>query len=205
MHSNVQVSETTHLVRAARDGDEAAFTRLFDEIAPALYAWVELRLRGDRSAGSRVEPGDVVQEVWLRAWRGLEHFEPDEVPFRPGIFRVAKNVMLEAWRQASRTRQAKGAGPTTRLFALENLPDGATSISRRLARDETLAQFGERVLALSEEDRKLVVHCGLEGMPRKDVAVRMGLSTEAVNKRWQRLRDRLAEAGLPEHLTFEPG
>jgi RNA polymerase sigma factor (sigma-70 family) len=203
MDSNVQVTETTHLVRAARNGDESAFGRLFDQLAPALYTWVDLRLRTDR--GSRVEPGDVVQEVWLRAWRGLERFDPDEVPFRPWIFRVAKNVLLEAWRQASRTRQAGGMGPTTRLFALENLPDEATSISRRLARDESLAQFGERVRALSEEDRKLVVHCGLEGMARKDVAARMGLSTEAVNKRWQRLRDRLAEAGIPEHLTFETG
>ena len=70
----------------------------------------------------------------------------------------------------------------------------------RLARDEQLAAFREAVEALSEEDRALVVHCGMEGMSRAEVAERLGLGVEAVTKRWQRLRARLEERGLPEML-----
>ena len=203
MDSNADVSETLQWVHAARNGDEAAFGRLFEHIAPALYAWADLRVHTNQRA--HVDPGDIVQEVWLRAWRGLDTFDPETTPFRPWLFRVAKNVLLEAGRQVQRARQAGGLGPTTRLFALENLPDTATAVSRRLVRDEGLAAFGDRVRELSDEDRKLVVHCGLEGLPRKEVATRLGLSTEAVTKRWQRLRDRLAEAGLPEHLVLDAG
>lgn len=197
------MSETLQWVREAKDGDSAAFSRLFEHLAPALFTWADLRLRGDQRA--HVDPGDVVQEVWLRAWRGLEGFNPDETPFRPWLFRVAKNVLLEAGRQVARARQAGGLGPTTRLFALENLPDSATAVSRRLVRDEGMGAFSESVRNLPEDDRKLVVHCGLEGMPRAEVANRLGLTTEAVTKRWQRLRDRLVEAGLPDQLILEAG
>ncbi len=201
MHSNGAVSETLHMLRAARDGDEAAFAQLFQRLAPALYTWADLRVRPDQRA--QVDPADVVQEVWMRAWRGLDTFDPDVTPFRPWLFRVAKNVLLEAWRKSARARPAAGQGPTTRLFALENMPDNVTAVSQRLMRDEALGSFGERVRDLPEEDRKLLMYCGLEGMNRKDAAARMGLSTEAVTKRWQRLRDRLAEAGLPDQLSLE--
>lgn len=194
--------ETMQWVHAARGGDAVAFGKLFEHLAPALYTWADLRLRGNQRA--HVEPSDVVQEVWLRAWKGLDTYDPQTTPFRPWIFRVAKNVMLEAGRQVSRARAAGGLGPTTRLFALENLPDTATAVSRRLVRDEGLASFIEGVHDLPEEDRKLVLHCGLEGLPRKEVATRLGLSTEAVTKRWQRLRTRLEESGMPEQLTLDP-
>jgi RNA polymerase sigma-70 factor, ECF subfamily len=192
---------TGRWVDAARTGDQAAFTKLFEHLAPALYTWADLRLhRGQRA---QVDPADVVQEVWLRAWRGLESFDPAETPFRPWLFRVAKNVLLEAGRQVARARQAGGLGPTTRLFALENLPDPATAISRRLARDEGLGLFIEGVRGLPVDDRKLVLHIGLEGLPRQEVATRLGLSTEAVTKRWQRLRQKLQDSGLPDPLVLD--
>ena len=82
-----------------------------------------------------------------------------------------------------------------RLPALEIIYLGGN-----LFRDEGLAAFRLEVDALPEEERKLVVHCGLEGLPLGEVAERLGISTEAAGKRWQRLRARLAESSLPEHL-----
>ncbi len=192
---------TRHWLDAARAGDEEGFARLFEHLAPALHAWAELRIHPPQRPW--VEPSDVVQEVWLRAWRALPRFEPDAVPFRPWLFRIAKNVLLEAGRQVARARSGSGMGPTTRLFALENLPDTATAISRRLVRDEGLAAFAERVRELEDAERKLVVHCGLEGLTHREVATRLGLSTEAVTKRWQRLRARLEASGLPQRLNLE--
>lgn len=187
----------------AQAGDEQAFARLHEHLAPALYAWAELRIRPAQRA--HLEPADLVQEVWYRAWRAFDGFDPEEVPFRPWLFRVAKNVLLEAVRAVQRSGSGGGIGPSTRLFALENHPDTETAVSRRLMRDESLAAFAERVRALSEDERKLVVLCGLEGLPHKEVADRLGLGTEAITKRWQRLRARLAAVRLPEHLLALEG
>ncbi len=192
-------AETLHWLAAARSGEAAAFGKLYERVAPALFTWAELRVRPEQRG--QIDPGDVVQEVWLRAWRALDGFDPETTPFRPWIFRIAKNVLLEAFRSLARvSRQGAAAGSSTRLFALENMPDSATAISRRVARDEGLAAFAAQVRELPEEDRKLVVFCGLEALPHKEVAERMELSVEAVTKRWQRLRARLAQHGLPGEL-----
>ncbi len=190
---------TARWLTAAKGGDAEGFAQLYEHIAPALHTWAELRLRPEQRAV--LEPGDLVQEVWFRAWRALEDFDPEVTPFRFWIFRIAKNVLLEATRSAQRPERA-GSGSSERLRALEALADTVTGVSRRLARDEGLAAFRAAVAALDPEDQKLVLHCGLEGLPYREVGPRLGLGIEAVAKRWQRLRARLAETpGLQaEHL-----
>ena len=197
-------STTSSWVRAAKGGDAQSFAQLYEHLAPSLLAWAELRIRPELRA--LLDAQDLVQEVWFRAWRGIEDFDADSVPFRLWVFRVAKNVLLEAVRASRKAdRRRSGPGPTTRLFALQNLPDSATAVSRRLARDESLTAFTERVRKLERDEQKLVLHCGLEGLPYKEVAQRMELSLDVVAKRWQRLRARLMQSGLPEQLLALDG
>lgn len=180
----------------AQEGDQKGFAELYEHIAPSLHTWAYLRIRPEQSA--HLDPADLVQEVWLRAWRQMETFEGDGSYFRFWIFRIAKNVLLEAVR---RGQKSKGAGgPTTRLNQAHAQLDHATAVSQRVSRDESLGLFREEVGKLPEDDRKLVLHCGLEGLPHVQVAERMGLSGEAVTKRWQRLRARLAHSDLPQYL-----
>jgi DNA-directed RNA polymerase specialized sigma24 family protein len=62
-----------------------------------------------------------------------------------------------------------------------------------VSRDETLAAFVVHVQTLSDEDRRMLMYRGLEGLPHDEVARLMGLSTDVAAKRWQRLRDRLRD------------
>ena len=184
------------LVRRARDGEDNAFGELYESLAPALFTWADYRLR----LGPKVDPLDVVQETWCRAWNRLESFDPERVPFRAWLFRIAKNVAMEGLRRA-RSARGEASGPSTRLFALANLPDSITAVSQRMLRQERMASFRATLEALPEEERKLAVHCGLEGLPHREVADRLELSVAAVGKRWQRLRKRLVDEGLPEALV----
>jgi len=141
---------TVAWIKSAQSGDAESFAKLYDHIAPALHTWAELRIRPNQR--TLLEPQDIVQEVWFRAWRSLEDFDVETTPFRLWVFRVAKNVLLEAFRQLRKAEHAAGGtGPSTRLFALQNLPDSATAISRRVARDEGLKEFSARVRELDEE------------------------------------------------------
>ena len=88
--------ETLRLVREAKGGDTGSFGALYEKIAPALYTWADLRIR--KEFRQHVSPEDVVQEVWCRAWKIFEKFDPDNGSFRYWIFRVAKNVLYEALR-----------------------------------------------------------------------------------------------------------
>lgn len=177
---------------------EEAFRSEYAELAPALFAWARSRIRPELR--TFVEPADVVQEVWCRAWSArAEGAEPREL--RPWLFGVAKNVLLEALRRArSPAFRAGAAGGTTRLLALGGVPDEVTAVSVRCSRDEHLARFSTWLEELPAEDRDLVVLCGLEGLGHAEVGERLGLSRDATAKRWQRLRARLEEERLPQEL-----
>jgi RNA polymerase sigma-70 factor (ECF subfamily) len=198
-HGSHPERDTQHIAREAKQGDGARFAELYERIAPALYTWASLRIRP--SMRHQVDPQDVVQEVWVRAWRAFAKFDPDQQSFRAWIFRIGKNVMLEAFRKTQRAPSGPGSpGPTTRLFQMHDLPDSATNVSRRLARDDALQRVLAWVASLPEEDKKLFLHCGLEGLTYAEVGERMQVHHETIAKRWQSLRARIGRFGAPKDL-----
>jgi RNA polymerase sigma factor (sigma-70 family) len=143
---------------------------------------------------ARLEPQDLLQEVWLRGLKGYARIDARETSFRPWIFKIGKNVMLEALR-ALRTENAAQPGwsPTTKMVALDGVPQSVTSFTQKLAREDTVREFLVQAGELEEEDRMLLIHCGLEAETCAEASVKLGLSEEAASKRWQRLKARLRE------------
>jgi RNA polymerase sigma-70 factor, ECF subfamily len=188
---------TLSLVRGAQSGDREQFAQLYERIAPAIYGWASLRLRS--LPGRGLDPADVVQEVWCRALASLSGYDPAQTNFRGWIFTVARNVLLQALHKEGRGGGA-GAGGAARFALLQEVPDDATAISQRVARDETLRTFVADVQKMSTDDQLLILLCGLEGQTFAEAAPRLGLTRDATAKRWQRLRARLEERRLPEQL-----
>lgn len=186
-------SATAHLVGRIRAGAHGDFDALYERVAPALYAWTSIRLR--RLCRSDLDPEDVLQEVWLRAYERFDRFRPDRCRFRGWILGVAKHVLLEELRRKRPVRSGpepscSGAGSLDRFRAC------TTSIASRLARDEAMQRFLAQVEELDPLDGMILLHRGFEEFSNAEAATRLGISTEAVKKRWQRLRSRLAEGGL---------
>ncbi len=182
-----------------RDEQSARFQELYEAIAPSLYTWAEIKIRPQMRG--LVDPSDVVQEVWYRAWRAYSASDLESESFRRWIFSVAKNVLLESFRalRGSDTLGG-GAGESARLRRLAEVPDTATAITRRVARDEGLKLFARWTIGLDEDDRALVVHLGLEDMDRTELAARLGLSEASLSKRWERLMSRMAESKTTRDL-----
>src|SRR5687768_17894538 len=89
--------EVADLVTAARDGDRAAF----DEIVKATYAdtyTLALRLTGNEE-----DARDVVQEAYLRAYRGLDKFRGD-AQFSTWLYRITANCAATALGKRKRHR-----------------------------------------------------------------------------------------------------
>lgn len=179
---------------SAQDMDE-----LYERAAPALIGWVTLNLHG--ALRSRIDVEEIVQETWLRALRNLSGFDPAQGSFRGWLLGIARNVLLESFRRLR--SQPRGEGATEDRLALAQRPDSVTSVTRRAAREDGLQRFIERVGALGEEERVLVICCGLEGEDSAEAARRLGISAAAAAKRWQRLRASLAERALPRELLAD--
>jgi RNA polymerase sigma factor (sigma-70 family) len=183
------LEETTASLARGVVGDRERFARLYVRVAPSLTAWASLRMTPSLRKVLDVE--DVVQEVWSRALADVHTYDPGRSSFRTWVFAIANHVILKGYRLLGRGGAASGRedGKTD----LAQIPEDITSISQRLVRDETLQRCVDHVARLDEEDRELVIQCGLEGLPARQVGRLIGASPEAVVKRWQRLRARLRE------------
>src|SRR5688572_3025231 len=137
---------TTSLVRDAQK-DRSRFEHLYRRVAPSVFAWAKLRLRPP--VKNVLEPEDVVEEVWCRALDSLHTFDPARASFRTWVFAIANHVLLKGYRRLTR---AADSAVAAKLEASEvaELPDDATSISHRVARDETLDRCIARLRELDD-------------------------------------------------------
>lgn len=174
---------TDELAQRARHS-AGSFAALYERVAPALYAWASLRIR--QPLARHHSPEDLMHETWLRAASRFDQFDPERGPFRAWIFTIATRLLLGM----ARNRHVGGGGSAPNMTSI---PDQATRVSERAARDERLSAFVAFVQALPADDRILVVSCGLEGASPAAVAPRLDLTPAAAHKRWQRLRVRLRD------------
>lgn len=178
--------------------DRGSFGKLYADVAPTLVAWASLRVR--RALRGFVDIEDLVQEVCCRAYEKFDSFDPAKGEFRRWIFGVANNVLRETLAAAARpTAQAARLDVSSRDL-LDQLPDDITSVSRRFARDEELGKFVEKLDGLDDDDRKLLIYRGLEGLGHAEAADLLGISRDAAEKRWQRLVRRVEEWRPPREL-----
>ncbi len=164
------------------------------ETAPRLYAWAHVRLRGDLRRW--LEPGDLVQEVAVRACTRQATFDPARGSFRAWLFGIANRVWLETLRELSRSpisARHRPGGDTELGGVIETV----TSMTQRVARQEDTKAAVAHLDALDDEDRQLLSLLGLEGLTHVEAAAVLGVTPETCRKRWQRLRERLqGTAGL---------
>lgn len=86
--------EFHHVMRAAMDGDEAAFARLWRDNHPALLRYLRV-VTGDTAE-------DVSSEVWLEIARGLARFRGSEIEFRSWLFTTARRRVIDLRRYTAR-------------------------------------------------------------------------------------------------------
>jgi RNA polymerase sigma-70 factor (ECF subfamily) len=91
----VDMSATTQAPGGELPGDpDAAIRQLYSHHAKALHAYVEKFCPDQASAD------DIVQETFIRAWRHLPQLSADDRPVRPWLYRVARNLLIDANRAA---------------------------------------------------------------------------------------------------------
>jgi RNA polymerase sigma factor (sigma-70 family) len=173
-------------------------TAHIEAVTPRLLLWARLRLW---QRNLRLEPEDLVQEVWCRVLDKAPEFSGDRAAFEAWALEIGKYILLEQARRSRRVGRVQLAeGRSSRMFALGAVADTITTLTRKVARDDEWQRFLAEVEKLDPDDQKLLLLCGVERLRHADVAIQLGLSKEAVTKRWQRLRDRISLLPWPQRL-----
>ena len=173
------------LIERCRQGDPAAFERIYATHAGRLYSLA------CRMVGNTADAEDLLQEIFLAAHRKLDSFR-GESALGTWLYRLAMNACLDYLRsRAARTSQV-----TTALDEEFGLDDAG---SRRLA-EQTLTKMDlERALArLPEGCRAAFVLHDVQGLEHREVAEILGIaegtSKSQVHKARLRLRAILSGA-----------
>src|SRR5688500_9695182 len=145
------------LIRLCRAGDGAAFERLYREHRRAVAANL-YRVLGDRG-----EIDDLVQEVFVIAFRGLDRFRGD-AKLSTWLYRICVNVALGRLRTRSRKPpHAPMANPP------ENAPhDSPDSPERLLERRDDVNRVYRALDRLSPKKRIVLVMHEIEGLDIKE-------------------------------------
>jgi RNA polymerase sigma-70 factor (ECF subfamily) len=130
---------------------------------------------------------DVVQETFLRAWRGLGRFRGD-ASLSTWLHRITINTALTARKRAARNR-----GPS--LDAVDDLVAEATPYVDPERRGEVLDLRRRLELALGRlptGQRAVVVLKDVEGWSHTEIAERLGITESAAKVRLHRAHRKLA-------------
>ena len=195
------------LLRAAQEGDEAAFGALVDAHRRGLYVHCY------RMLGSTQDAEDALQEALLRAWRGLPRFE-QRSSLRSWLYRIATHTSLRAIERRPKRVLPLDYGPAadphddpgvplTERVWVEPLPDSALAglepapDARYEQRESVELAFVAALQLLPARQRAVLILRDVLGFSGEEVAAAMDTTTASVYSALQRAHKTI-DARVPE-------
>ncbi len=186
MSPNSDAQAERLLVDAAKAGDQAALSELYQTYFPRLYRYILAR------TGNSYDAEDLTEEVFMRVLQAIKRFEHRKAPFSAWLFRIAHNAVISQRRkETARGRssqlndgmQVDTAGPeelaekhvalSEVMQAAKTLPDAQRQvISLRFAAGLTVAETA-RAMGKGEGNVKVIQHKAIAklremmGQPKK--------------------------------------
>lgn len=150
--------------------EEGGVQAAYNAHGPELYRFA-LRQLSDEVAAQ-----DVVQEVFLRAWRAADRFDPELASLRVWLFAIARNVLVDELRRAAKRPLPMAPSGNGQL------PDRSTGRSL----DEQVMQswlVEEALQRVGPEHRAALVETYLRGRPYAEVAAEQGIPVGTLRSR----------------------
>jgi RNA polymerase sigma-70 factor, ECF subfamily len=173
--------EVADVVAAARDGDREAF----DELVRLTYA--DTYTLAHRLTGNEEDARDVVQEAYLRAYRGLRRFRGD-AQFSTWMYRITANCAATHLGRRSRHRHDE---LDESVPVVDPHPDHDPQL--RADADDLRSRLRVALDALPPRLRAVVVLRDVYDLPHEAIAAELGISESAAKVRLHRARNKLRD------------
>ncbi len=174
-------ADAESLLRAVARGDEAAFTRLYDLVAPRVYGLARRVLRDPAQAE------EVAQEALVEVWRSASRFDPARGSATAWIFTITHRRAVDRVRseQAALDRVQRLAPEAAQTPADEVVEQATAHLQRQAVR--------RCLKTLTELQREAITLAYYGGYTYQQVAQLLGAGLPTVKTRMRdgliRLRD----------------
>ena len=161
MQAEPSKTSDSDLLRAVARGDESALAAVYDRYRLILFGLV-LRILHDRE-----EAEDVLQEVFLQAWRRARDFDESRGRAFTWLVTIARSRALDRLRAAgSRARLATEAAQSPR--------DEVGDAAEEAMRSEQATTVRKALAELPDEQRRALLLAYFEGLTQTEIAARLG-------------------------------
>ena len=179
------------LVARSIGGDLDSFNQLVLRWERPIYALAF------RVIGREEEARDVVQETFLRAFRGIKNFR-GQAKFSSWVYRIALNLCRD-WIRRERRAPIQSAPEGIDLIEMAAEQGPAESIETLVARNDMSKAVAAAMALLPEEQRTAIILKEYHGMTFQEIADQQGCPLSTVKTRLYQgltvLRRRLHEQG----------
>ena len=153
-------------------GDTRALEDLYDRHGDLLYSLVRRIL-------SRVDDAeDVIQEVWLQAWRGARTYDPKRGTVCGWLVSIARSRAIDRLRSEGSRQRATDAAGSDAPVSEESPAESAVDRERREHVDRAMAQ-------LDPQHREVLQLAYFAGLSQSEISERLGAPLGTV-KSWTR-------------------
>src|SRR5918996_5691174 len=172
--------------------DRAGFADQTMELMPSLYA-AALRMTRNRA-----DAEDLVQETYLRAYRGFSGFEQG-TNLKAWLYRILTNTYINSYRAKKRRPEETELDEVEDLYLYHRIGGLEAAMAGRSAEDELLDRFSEAEVKEAVEDlpenfRMAVLLADVEGFSYKEIADILDIPIGTVMSRLHRGRKALQKA-----------
>ena len=179
------------LVARLRAGDAAAFEVVYEAFRPRLFSFL-VRLSRRRDVAE-----DLLEETWLRFVVRARDLSADTC-LAAWLYTVARNLHA-SWCRSRALHEERISDLTPSWPA----PAPGETPFESMARTETERRLEVALARLTLRDREVLLLVAVDDLTPSEAASALGLTSEALRKRLQRARERLAAQMAAERATTE--
>jgi RNA polymerase sigma-70 factor, ECF subfamily len=201
-------SETQVLITKARKGHEESVRRLLVLYHPRLRA--RLLRKMDPTMRSKIEPEDILQQVYLETFRAIEHFDyQGKDSFLRWMYAILDRKLIDEHRAMRADRRdvrrevkpsANSNQQTTYVDLMARVMADVGTPSQVVRKSESLGVLSACVATLPEHYREVIQMRFIEGMAVAEVAKRLDRSIGSIHmlchRALRQLREQAEKLGM---------
>jgi RNA polymerase sigma-70 factor, ECF subfamily len=178
-----ELSDERLIARLSGPGVEAALSKLYDRYSRTVYG-VGLKILGERSLAE-----ELVQDVFLKAWRSAGTFDPSRSSFSTWLYRVTRSVAIDLYRKRAHKVHPVPEGESY-LATLRDPSEGPQEVV-----DESWLSWrvSRAFEVLDAEHREVIELAYFGGLSQKEISERSGVPLGTLKTRTARAFKRLQE------------